>query len=133
MSVPVTVPVKPDELVMWMLAHSGQGSIRSDPNIVHRAIRDLKEEFPDLLSEFDFFPGRLFPFSQLLARVLFRAELSGLLGTLNPFFDEQPIQPEVAARVREFLNRRIDASVRERLNLLTKRFDEECRRLASGQ
>lgn len=81
--------IYPDDVIMAILSKLRAISIPKDPAIIHDAIFRLrqKDEFYELLSEFQFDNSGLVPFSEMLDRVLFRLETSSILGTLNPKYE----------------------------------------------
>ncbi|WP_206808409.1 hypothetical protein [Paradesulfitobacterium ferrireducens] len=81
--------IYPDDVIMAILCKLKSTSIPKDPAIIHGTIFRLKQkdEFHELLNDFQFDNSGLVPFSELLDRVLFRLETSSILGTLNPKYE----------------------------------------------
>ena len=86
----------PDDVVMGILSGLDTNSIPKDPQVLHRAIYDLKESNADngLLQKFSFDTSGITPFSDLFDRVLFRLETANFLGTLNPRYAVYELKKE---------------------------------------
>lgn len=80
-----TKPFSPDDVIAAVLTFL-PGTFNNDPEKIHRTIKKLqeREEFRDLLGEFEFLDYSRFPYSPLLGRILNRLQESRLLSSLNP-------------------------------------------------
>ncbi|MEM3486357.1 MAG: hypothetical protein QXI12_12140 [Candidatus Methanomethyliaceae archaeon] len=115
--------VTPDDVVAAMISQLRRSEFPADPLKIHGAIYRLREEFPDLLGEFLFFKGNLYPFSELLERVLFRLKASLTLSTISPSFDKYLITDEVKKELRQRVLSRFPKETQEEIKLLAHRFE----------
>lgn len=112
--------VTPDDVVAGVLSQLRCSRLPKDPLRMHGAICKLREEYPDLLGEFFFFQGNLYPYSELLSRVLFRLEASGVLTSIN---DEYLVTDGVKEELRRRIMPRLEdqekiASLAQRLEVV---------------
>jgi|Deesub1362B_J571_1020462.scaffolds.fasta_scaffold03345_3 hypothetical protein len=105
----------PDDVIAAMLSFLETEEIPADYEKIHSAINYLKNDYPELLGEFVFSKGDIYPFSKLLERVLFRLQNGGIISTVNPDF-KRCIIP---ANSRNYIRR----------NILPLFSDEEKRKL----
>lgn len=113
--------ITPDDIIMALLSEMKGNYIPKDPEIIHRAMYELKQEaeYKDLLKEFRFDVSGLTPFSDLLDRVLFRLEAACILGTINPRFKKY----ELATEQKENLAKRISIKFADQKSIISKASD----------
>ncbi len=117
--------ITPDDVVGAMLSQVTLPELPTDSLKIHGAIQRLRNEFPDLLSDFVFFQGNLYPFSDLLERVLFRLESSSILGTVNPAYEIYNLTKETKEELARRVFSRFSADQQARLKELAGRFEAE--------
>lgn len=61
-------------------------TMQKNPVDFHKTVRILRQDsrFRGLLAEFDFDESGINPYSELLDSLMYRLEISGVLGTINP-------------------------------------------------
>ena len=82
----------PDDVIAAIICQIDGNQLPASPIKIHKAIFELKQNHQKMLNDFNFFTGNINYFCKLLERVLFRLEQAGLLGTLNPAFEQYEIK-----------------------------------------
>lgn len=74
------------DVLKGILKFSGMCSMQKDPIAFQKAIWQLKQEgrFVELLNDFSFDESGINPYSDLLDSLIYRLEISGVFGTINP-------------------------------------------------
>lgn len=79
--------IGPDDVIASLLCFLEKEEITGNPRILHSSINRLKDEYPELLKDFTFTRGDIYPFSRDLEMVFFRLQNSGIMKMMNPDFD----------------------------------------------
>jgi len=89
-----TKPFSPDDVITALLAFLPP-EFSNDPEKIHTTIRKLqqKEEYKDLIGDFEFLDYPRFPYSPLLGRILNRLQESRLLSSRNPDYRVYQVKP----------------------------------------
>jgi len=79
----------PDDVVAALLTFLPD-KFSNDPSKIHKKIAELQKrnEYKDLLEDFEFIDYYPYPYSPLLGRILNRLQESRLLSSLNPDYKE---------------------------------------------
>lgn len=91
----------PDEIIMAIFSKLESRIIPKDPKIIHTAIYELKKDpnYGDLLEQFKFDCSGLYPFSDLLDRVIFRIESTCIISTHNPKYEKYELPKDTLLKV----------------------------------
>lgn len=83
-----TKPFTPDDVIAALLTFLPD-KFSNDPSKIHTKIAELqrKNEYKDLLEDFEFIDYYPYPYSPLLGRILNRLQESRLLSSLNPGYE----------------------------------------------
>lgn len=92
--------VTPDDIIASMLSFLDVDSFPGSARRIQMAVNELKNDYPEILTDFIFSDGDIYPFSRLLERVLFRLESGGIIGMVNPDFERYTISDESKIAVR---------------------------------
>ncbi len=81
----------------------GIPTLQKNPIDFHRTIRNLKQQskFCGVLKDFDFDDSGINPYSDLLDSLMYRLEISGVLGPVNPHNAEYAIRVEYLQGVED--------------------------------
>ncbi len=117
--------VTPDSIVMALLAYLPD-TFLSDQERFHTAIQELrrKEEYRELLKDFEPVHAPIFEYSPLLARVLKRLQIARLLTTWSPDFKVFHVRPETRAAIIADVSKKFDAVQRATLAKIARELAE---------
>jgi len=85
-------------------------SFSNDPAKIHTTIAQLqkKEEYRDLLEDFEFLDYDPYPYSPLLGRILNQLQEARLLSSLNPGYEKYvTTEPSIKAIKADILNKKL--------------------------
>lgn len=81
----------PDEIVAGILYYLDKKKITADPKKIHSGFCNLKKEHKELMRRFVFSKTSVYPYSDLLEKILFRLQQARIIGMINPTYDEYVI------------------------------------------
>ncbi|WP_353928704.1 hypothetical protein [Desulfofundulus kuznetsovii] len=125
----------PDDVFEALLSQVEGQYIPKDPAIIHDAIYRLAQEqgFRELLKDFHFDTSGISPFSDLLDRVLFRLEISGILGTIEPKFERYVLSRRSKAELLETYREKFSPDEQEILRRMSAVFENYLRCAGGGK
>jgi len=113
-----------DDVIASMICFLDDEEIIADPRTIHISIEKLKGDYPDLLDDFIFSRGDIYPFSRLLERVLFRLQNSGVIQMINPNFDKYRIPQKSKESVKRIILIKFSEEDQEKLEEMSGKFKE---------
>ena len=115
----------PDSIIAYLFASLKMEEIPTAENKLHSAIETLKREFQtDLLENFTFSRGDIYPFSKELERVLFRFQQSSILGTINPTMEYYIFPSKSKEIIKHHYSDRFSEEERNLLSRMSARLQE---------
>ncbi len=89
-----------DDVIKSIFYYSKKDEMDKDSSVIHKKFFRLKNNhnYTKLLEDLSFDQSGITPFSDKLDQILFRLELSGKLGSINPAYDKYTIRKEQLAK-----------------------------------
>lgn len=112
-----------DDVIAGMISKLKSERLPADPLKIHKAFKELKAEFPEMLTELEFFRGNTHDFSEQLEQTLFRLEMAGILETLNPAYQYYTIDASIKERLAKRVLPRFKHDEQKILQKMAERFE----------
>lgn len=114
-------PFSPDDVVAALLTFFPR-ELSNDPAKIHSTIKRLqeREEYRDLLEDFEFLDYYPYPYSPLLGRILNRLQESRLLASLNPGYEMYVIEDISREAIRSGILEKKLAHQRDKLEQIAE-------------
>lgn len=113
-----------DDVIAYMFGFLDVDKIPSDCKIIHEAMKQLKDEFQEMMDEFIFTTDDIFPYSPSLERVLGRLQISGVIELINPRGAFYFILPEIKKDLNARVSSRFLEVEQDTLKRMAHRFQE---------
>lgn len=88
----------PEEIIAAMLYYlnkeKSKEKIPAEPQMIHGGMHKLKKDHGSFLRRFVFSTASRYPYSDLVEKVFFRLQQAGIIGVINPAYDEYVINSE---------------------------------------
>jgi|LGOV01.1.fsa_nt_gb hypothetical protein len=113
-----------DDIVASVFGFLEGNTSPSNRKIIHESMKDIKDDYPILMSDFIFTTDDVFSYSPLLERVLGRLQISNTIEMINPSGTFYQIAPRVKDDLRKRASKLFTEDEQRQLKEMARMFEE---------